>query len=446
MKLRLLKAWRDYAAGDLLRVEDADDAKALIDAGFAEEYNLAAELEAEKTAKDAEQTRKAEIEAAVREAIKAQNIAPETTEKAGKPAAATVSDPKGSDEYRKRGAFKGFGHFLQEVRRAAYGRESEAFGQWRHACKAGLGLNEGNDSEGGAMVPTDFFAELLAITHREAAVLSRTTQIPVNGGAVYIPAINESSRVNGSRYGGVSVTWLGEGGTIPSTKPSTRNVKLEPKKLAAVVYATEELLEDAALPVEALVNTIVGKELAYAIDDAIINGTGAGQPLGIMASACKVALAARTTANHVKYEDVVGMYARLHAASRGNAVWLINQAVMTDLMTMPFNAAAATPVPVWLPPGGASDSPYGRLFGAPVIEIEQCAPLGTTGDIIYGDFSQYLVAQKSGIRADASMHVQFLTDQMAYRFITRVDGQPWWNTTLTPAKGSATQSPFVVLP
>jgi hypothetical protein len=52
---------------------------------------------------------------------------------------------------------------------------------------------------------------------------------------------------------------------------------------------------------------------------------------------------------------------------------------------------------------------------------------------------------KGGIQAAESMHVQFLTDQMAYRWTYRLDGQPAWRTTLTPANGSATLAPFVTL-
>ena len=82
-----------------------------------------------------------------------------------------------------------------------------------------------------------------------------------------------------------------------------------------------------------------------------------------------------------------------------------------------------------------------------MIPTEYNETLGTKGDIMLVDLSQYLLARKvnEGIQQASSIHVEFLTDQTAFRFIMRVDGQPAWNAPLTPAKGAATQSPFITL-
>ena len=53
--------------------------------------------------------------------------------------------------------------------------------------------------------------------------------------------------------------------------------------------------------------------------------------------------------------------------------------------------------------------------------------------------------EKGGIESASSIHVQFLTDETTFRFVYRFDGGPMWSSTLTPFKGSNTQSPFVVL-
>ena len=89
--------------------------------------------------------------------------------------------------------------------------------------------------------------------------------------------------------------------------------------------------------------------------------------------------------------------------------------------------------------------PYNTLMGRPVIAIEQCPTLGTVGDIIAADLSQYLGITKGGLQSASSMHVRFLYDEMTFRFVLRVDGQPLWSSALTPFKGSDTQGPFVVL-
>jgi HK97 family phage major capsid protein len=103
-------------------------------------------------------------------------------------------------------------------------------------------------------------------------------------------------------------------------------------------------------------------------------------------------------------------------------------------------------LPAYMPPGGLSVAPYGTLKGRPIIEIEQCAALGTVGDIMLVDLSQYLTIEKGGLQSASSIHVQFVTDETAFRFVMRNNGQPLWDSPLTPYKGTtSTLSPFITL-
>ena len=77
--------------------------------------------------------------------------------------------------------------------------------------------------------------------------------------------------------------------------------------------------------------------------------------------------------------------------------------------------------------------------------LEQCATVGTVGDISFCDWRQYKTIDKGGMESASSIHVEFLTDQMVFRFIMRLEGQPKRNKTLTPFKGSNTQSSFITL-
>ena len=101
--------------------------------------------------------------------------------------------------------------------------------------------------------------------------------------------------------------------------------------------------------------------------------------------------------------------------------------------------------PVFLPPGGVTDSPLGRLLGKPVVPIEYCETLGTVGDIMFVNLSQYVMITKGGPELSSSMHVRFIEDEMTFRTIFRTDGDTAWSSAVTPFKGSATQSPYIVL-
>jgi HK97 family phage major capsid protein len=345
-----------------------------------------------------------------------------------------------ADEQR----WKGFGDFLQAVAKDARGMgRDERLVEARQA-----GLNEGVPSEGGFLVKTDFAAEMIKRTYANAVIASRAKRIPVsaNSNGLTMNGIAETSRVTGSRYGGIQAYWLHEGGTKTPSMPAFRQIELKLKKLIGLCYATDELLQDTEA-LKTIITDAFSDEFSFMVDDALFSGNGVGRPLGITGHAATVAVAAEAgqAANTILYENIVNMWSRMWGRSRGNAAWFINQDIEPQLFTMSL-AVGVGGVPVYMPAGGASASPYGMLFGRPVIPIEQASTLGTIGDITLADMSQYLMIDKGGVQRANSIHVRFLTDESTFRFVYRCDGQPLWNAALTPASGSAnTLSPFVQL-
>jgi hypothetical protein len=71
--------------------------------------------------------------------------------------------------------------------------------------------------------------------------------------------------------------------------------------------------------------------------------------------------------------------------------------------------------------------------------------LGTVGDIILADLSEYILVDKGGVKEDVSISVRFLYDEMAYRFVYRYDAAPMAAAPTTSFKGSVSQSAFVAL-
>ena len=338
-----------------------------------------------------------------------------------------------------------FGEFLQAVQRAGTpgGHVDQRLMEQR-----ATGLSEGIPSDGGFLVQQDFVAELFNRTYMMGEITRRCRRFPIsaNSNGLKMNAVSETSRATGSRWGGIRGYWKAEGAQKTASTPEFRQIVLDLKKLAVLVYATDELLQDAAA-LETVVSQGASEEITFMTEDAVINGTGAGQPLGIMNAVALVSVAAEAgqAATTVVYENVLNMWSRMWARSRANAVWLVNQDVEPQLYTMALNVGTGG-APVYLPAAGASATPYATLFGRPVVPVEYCATLGTTGDILLVDFSQYALADKGGIQSAMSMHVNFLYDETVFRFVYRVDGQPLWNAALTPFSGSTnTLSPYVAL-
>jgi len=345
--------------------------------------------------------------------------------------------PTPSKDSEKR--FASFGEQLMAAYRAAMpgGRVDE-----RLTTRAASGLNETNPSDGGFLVQQDFVSDLLKRTYETGILASKVKKIPIstNANSLKINAIDEDSRANGSRWGGVQTYWEGEADQLAGSKPKFRILELSLKKLTGLCYATDELLQDAAA-LESVIKQAFTEEFGFKIDDAIVAGNGSGEPLGILSSGALVTVAKETSQTEIlKVENLVKIWNRLWSRSRANAVWYINQELEPYLYTLKIGDT-----PVYVPAGGLSEKPYGTLFGRPVIPLEQSSAAGDVGDIILADISQYLLIDKGGIKAASSVHVRFLYDENVFRFIYRVDGQPIWNKPLTPFKGSATVSPFVTL-
>ena len=313
--------------------------------------------------------------------------------------------------------------------------------------KAATGLGEEIDSAGGYLLQEQFVNQLIRRVY-DTGVLAkkcRKIQVGANSNGIVMPAVDETSRVAGSRWGGVRGYWAAEGGTKTASAPKFARRQMLLEKWVGLAYATDELLQDA-VALESIIGDAFVEECGFMIDDAIINGTGAGQPLGILNAACLVSVAKETgqAATTIVTENIIKMYSRLWARSIPKAIWLINQDIQPQLFTMSL-AVGTGGIPVYMPANGLADSPYGRLMGRPVMPIEHCQTLGAVGDIYLADFSEYLIIEKGGIQGAQSIHVSFTTDQTAFRFVYRINGQPTWDSALTPYKGSNTQSPFVAL-
>ena len=295
----------------------------------------------------------------------------------------------------------------------------------------------------------DFSNDLLQDVFSTGILARRCRRQPISGIAngITINGVDETSRAS-TRYGGILGYWADEAEEKTKSKPKFRRIELNLKKLIGLCYATDELMQDVAALESFIRQAFVG-EFGFLLDDAIINGTGAGQPLGVMNAGCLVTVSkeAGQAADTLLPENIVKMYSRRFAGQTGNYAWFYNQNIEPQLFTMSL-AVGTGGLPIYMPPGGLSDAPYGRLMGLPAIAIEQAASIGDLGDIILANFQNgYVLAEKGGIQSDMSIHVRFIYDEQVFRFVMRVDGQPVRATALTPYKGgaSATQSHFITL-
>jgi HK97 family phage major capsid protein len=313
--------------------------------------------------------------------------------------------------------------------------------------RAPTGAGEYDPTAGGFLVQVDFAASIFMQAHDMGEILSRVAKTPIsaNSNGLKIPGVDETSRATGSRWGGVRSDWVADGVSGTESKPKFRLVEFDLKKLISKMTVTDELLADQTA-LTSIAATAFSEEVMFMTEDAIVEGSGAGQPLGYVNSGALISVAKETgqAAGTVVKENIDKMWSRCDARSRKNAIWTINQDIEPQLQAL--NGAVGTGgALVYMPPGGISAAPYASLYGRPLVATEYNAALGSVGDIALVDLSQYMLVDKGGVQMATSMHVAFDTDEMRFRITYRVDGKPMWTVAKTPFKGSLTKSPFVAL-
>lgn len=325
-----------------------------------------------------------------------------------------------------------FGEFLVKARRG----DSELRDMTRKA------LGESTGVDGGFLVPEQFMNEVAQVRLENSVVRSAGARvINMNSNILRMPALNVASNAAGSIFGGVAAYWTGEGETKQASAPKFKQVTLEAQKLIGYVESSDELNNDAIVSMGGLLQDLFAQTIAFEEDAAFLTGNGVAKPLGILNAPATIAVT-RTTASKVGTVDLVAMIARSYGRL-SDKVWIVNQSVLPEIYKLKDENSNYILLP------GSNASIAGALpqtvYGIPVIVSEKLPQLGTSGDIMLADLSYYLIGDRQQLTVDESIHVKFQTDEKSWRFVTRVAGQPWIDSAITPRAGGVTLSPFVKL-
>lgn len=351
-----------------------------------------------------------------------------------------------AEKLAQTGGYEYFYEFARDIFKGG----GEKLDKW---TEAGLriekitGLGEADASDGGYLIPEQFRAELLKLEIEASIVEQRARKIPMATNRVTIPSVVVSSHAS-SLFGGVIIYRPGEGGSKTASKPAFGRVALTAHKLTGLVYGTEELLEDSPISLQPLLTTMFSEAIAYTKDSDFLTGDGANKALGVFNTAnpsrISVTIETGQDATTIVAENILKMWARVYSACQGRGIWLAAPDTFPQLagMSLPVGTGG---IPMWMPAGGLSGTPFQTLMGRPLIFTEKMATLGTAGDIGFADFSQYLIGTKGGIKTAQSIHLKFDYDEVCFRFVLRYDGQPWWQSALTPKNSGNSTSPFVML-
>ena len=311
-------------------------------------------------------------------------------------------------------------------------------------------MSERVPSEGGFTVPEILANELLSYV-AGAVIWPRATVLPMSTLRLPVPVMEDTDQDDGAQaLAGLTFSMVEEGGEYPVSAPKFGRLALEARKFGGyLAEVPNELLEDASDAMGTLLGRILGEGWAWYADDLMISqGDGVGAPQALL-NAPGAYTVDRLTENVVGVTDLANMMKYLHPkAERGDAVWLVADQVFSTLLELSLGVGespSATYVPAseWLKYDEANGC--WRLLGLECIPHDHLPAIGSTGDVILADLSQYLIGRREVLTVEmAAAGAGFIADTTDIRIRSRIDGRFWPQNTLTTAAG-ATVSPLVIL-
>jgi HK97 family phage major capsid protein len=319
---------------------------------------------------------------------------------------------------------------------------------------AASAMTTGGGATGGFLVPAPMLAEVWqrVVDVSAFAPFARLFTIPAGmGGGLIIPARDDATPADGPD--GSAAQWLAEAEAATRQPSNVRRVTLALHKIAAYVSWSLELEEDSATALEPYLGENIAQRVADAIDNSVIRGTGAGQPLGILNSPALITVAAvgSQTADTLTAANILAMASRLHAPLWNSARWWVHPSCIPMLARLTSTA---------LTDAGAAVTEYGsgfqvvsfdgttgewRILGRPVSVTDKCGTLGDVGDIVLAAMGEYALGMGAAMTLERSNAPGWLDATFDLRAIARADGTPLWNAPLTRRNGGTTASAFVTL-
>ena len=267
-------------------------------------------------------------------------------------------------------------------------------------------LEEGNDANGGYLVPDEWDKRLIDVLTEENIMRTLGTRITTSGEhKINIAATKPAA------------SWVEEGGALTFGDATFDQKNLDAHKLHVAIKVTEELLYDNAFNLENYIITQFGKAIGNAEEDAFLNGTGTGQPTGLFHATKGGNYAVQLANTTIKTDDILNLIYALKRPYRKNASFIMNDATLAELRKLKDNNQAY----IWQPSYQAGEPD--RLCGYEVHTSPYCPTLAAGKPAIaFGDYSYYNIGDR-GTRSLQQLRELFAGNGMiGYVMKERVDG------------------------
>jgi HK97 family phage major capsid protein len=296
-------------------------------------------------------------------------------------------------------------------------------------------MTEGTASAGGYLVQNELQNELIELKLNKA---------PLRG-VIPALAVNSDTVEWIEQTGGLTAGWVAELAAKPSADMTFGTFNVNVFTAAGLAVVSNQLLADAgkqrtgpSMSVDSLIVREIARRLAILEEQAIINGSGSGQPLGILGTSGVNSIVYTDASPTVPelLDQIVDAIGAVQDSFKGDPNLIVMHPRTWAYIIKARESASPTTYIVG-PPSGIGRRPHesipggvkrqgfaGELFGYPVITTANMPTnLGVgvnESRVIVGAFDEALILDRQAVTFDTSEHVYFTSNQTVFRGEMRV--------------------------
>ncbi len=269
-------------------------------------------------------------------------------------------------------------------------------------------LQNGEDSEGGYLVPDEFEKKLIAALEEENVFRPLATKINTSSGDRKIPIITSKGEA----------VWMEEEESYTLSDDAFGQISLSAYKVGTAIKISEELLNDSVFDLASYITSEFARRIGAKEEEAFLIGDGTGKPTGIFAETGGAEDGGTTSTANITFDDMLELFYSLKSPYRKKAVWLLNEQTLKALRKL----KDANGNYIWQPSisQGIPDTILNRPY---VTSVYAPTPDAGNKAIAFGDFSYYWIADRQGRSMKRLNELFAMNGQVGFLASQRVDGR-----------------------
>jgi len=267
-------------------------------------------------------------------------------------------------------------------------------------------LSEGVAADGGNLFPTEFVNELVRPLNLPSRMRSLVRVITMRRNTLTAPSLTNRPKVY----------WTAENAAKTTTTANFAQVTLTARKVAAILYSSDELLEDSTdIDVVRLIIDLFAEAIAIEEDRVILRGNGTTEPTGIETARNAGTIASISATSNLSFDHLINLIYSLKPQYRNGSVFLVNPVNVAELRKLKDTQGRY----MWQDP--STPEGYATIYGYRVAEFYD-VPEST---IYFGNWKMayWLGDRKSmTVKITNDSETAFTKDQTGIRVVSRIGG------------------------